>query len=172
MRGPGNAFPVGVEQYLLRIKPQTPGRVERTRDPISLDLSRSNSGKEHMPVVIGAIPISREFDHSKRFGIVRMFKQQQLHFRGVLGKDAALATEILPKYRLKPARVFIDLHPSSFVQRPRSPHRPRRERAPPLLPRGGRKDGTGARPVWLPERWRRGCRPMSMSMPSMRGGLL
>ena len=76
VRWPSNAFPIRIKEYLLRIESQALCRVERTRDPISIDLSRHNPGQERMPVVICAIPISIEFDHLGWFGIVYMVKQQ------------------------------------------------------------------------------------------------
>ena len=80
--------PYGSSRTLCRIEPMTVRGVEGPGRPESVDLSRPETGHEHVPVVI--VPVRRRIDRDdpRRPGIVVTIEQQQLDTRRVLREDA------------------------------------------------------------------------------------
>jgi hypothetical protein len=65
-----------------------------TRQPIAVNLARSHTANEHMPIVIGAVFVWIEVDDPRGLTIIRRIKEQELSCGAVLGKDAEIGAVI------------------------------------------------------------------------------
>jgi hypothetical protein len=92
-----NAPAVRVEQYLIRVKAKPPLRVERTGHSIGIKLSRGDPGHKDMPVVVGAIGPSIQFDNPGWFRGIDRIEEKQLYRLTPFGKDAEV--HAVPKDR-------------------------------------------------------------------------
>src|SRR5437868_11667087 len=51
-RGPGHAFPIRIEQYLIGVKTRPSRRIDRSGDPVGIDLARRDARHKDMPIVV------------------------------------------------------------------------------------------------------------------------
>jgi len=73
---PSYAFPVRVEQHLVRVKTKAPDGIERSGDAIGIDLACGDARDECVPVVVGAIAPRVEIDDPRRLRGVHVVEQQ------------------------------------------------------------------------------------------------
>jgi hypothetical protein len=73
------AAPVGVEQRLARIETKAMFGSEGTKRAIRVELFRSDSGHENMPVVVGTVGARIELDYACRVGGGGIIEQQEVH---------------------------------------------------------------------------------------------
>jgi hypothetical protein len=73
--GPGDAFPVGIEQHFAGVETQTVCRVEQSLDAKCVELAWRDVGNEYMPVMIGAMHSRIEHDHARWPRVVDAIEQ-------------------------------------------------------------------------------------------------
>ena len=86
--GPGNAFPIRVEQHLIGVETRSLRQVEGAVDTIGVDLARGDSGHQDMPIIVGPVDLWVEVDDAGWAWRVRVVEQQQLRPRAMLGERA------------------------------------------------------------------------------------
>jgi hypothetical protein len=75
-RVPGDAFPVRVEQHLIRVETQSSRRIGRSSDPVGIDLARRDVGHKDIPIMVGPVGVWVEVDDAGRARRVRVVEQQ------------------------------------------------------------------------------------------------
>src|SRR5215510_3326853 len=89
-RWPSYAFPVGIEQHLVRIKAKPPYGVERSGNTIRIDLTDCDPRDESVPIVVRAIAPRVEIDNPRRLRAINVVKQQYLRARTAFGEHAEI----------------------------------------------------------------------------------
>jgi hypothetical protein len=88
--GSGNAFPVWVEKYLVRVEAQPPFGIERSDDAIRIDLARSDTGHEHVPVMVGRLVLGSRSITRDGFGASTSSNSNNCTAGVVLGEHAEI----------------------------------------------------------------------------------
>ena len=78
----GHGTAIGIQQHLLRIEPEAPGRVDRSVDAIPVELPWQNLRDKSVPIVVGSVPLPIKREDMRGPRSIDRIKEEQLHFRG------------------------------------------------------------------------------------------
>jgi len=87
---PGDAFPIRIQQYLVRIETQPSRGIEQSGDAVGIDLTRDDAWYKDVPVMVGAVGPRVEIDDPKGHRRVHVLEQQQLRCGTVLGEHTEI----------------------------------------------------------------------------------
>src|SRR5262249_27463867 len=93
-RGPGNAFPVRVEQCLAGVEAQSSLGIERSGDTVGVELACGAVWHECVPIMVGAVDPRVQINDPRRLWGVYVVEQQQLRPAAVLGEHAEIDASV------------------------------------------------------------------------------